>query len=193
MLEEIKRLVGERNKVKEHINMEGFSQEGDFIKEPVDEFEEMDILNARIGSGDEPFVEFALINPKLNKSIKKPIYIGVPQGEEGPIPHIHVYHDSSRSVRRCSFIRLDKAEYSSHHNVVRLPRELQKSFLEVLTTIWPNYHVTEKSGKDRPATGYEAAVDFWLDTQEPAKNIKFEIDEKTGIWIMPPYDKLFKK
>ena len=48
------------------------------------------------------------INPKMQKnwSMKAVIY----DNNEGPIPHIHVYHDADHS--KCSYVRLDKPEYS---------------------------------------------------------------------------------
>jgi len=137
--------------------------------------------------------EMAQINPKMNRSIKVPIHLFVPQGDEGPIPHMHVYHDKHLSSKKCSYIRLDKAEYSPHHDMVPLPRELHESFFMVLKNTWEKYNVTEKNGTVRLATGYEAAVDLWCDTHDVPDNIVFEVNAKTGLWIMPPYQNLFKK
>ena len=129
------------------------------------------------------------INPSWNKSAKNPIYIFVFQRDEGPIPHMHVYHDKELNMRKCSFIRLDKAEYSPHHDIIPLPGYLEQSFIDVMTSILPRKSDGEPSG----TTGYQAAVDTWLATFGFAKDIHIDVDEDTGLWIMPPYQELFKK
>jgi hypothetical protein len=140
--------------------------------------------------------EMAKINPGLHKQIMAQdgfIYVSVPQGNEGPIPHIHVYHTKSLNTKECSFIRLDKAEYSEHHDIIRLPERLQASFLKIMESTWPKYNVTEKNGTIRHATGYEAAVDTWIDTHDIAPGISFKKDPETGVWIMPSYRELFRR
>jgi hypothetical protein len=139
--------------------------------------------------------EMAKINPPLHKRIMDRIgfiYVSVPQGDEGPIPHMHIYHDRSLDNKKCSFIRLDKAEYSPHHPMVPLPDKLRSSFMEIMRSIWPNYSV-EVNGKMEVATGYEAAVDTWIETHGLADSIEFNRDRVTGRWIMPPYEELFKR
>jgi len=155
------------------------------------EFKKMKEMFTLEAPSTEMFIEMAQINPKLSKSIKRPIYIGVPQGREGPIPHAHVYHNSSLNKKECSFIRLDIPEYSPHHDKIPLPRELEKSFISVLREEWPKYNITEKDGTTRAATGYEAAMDMWIDSNGLADNIVLNIDEETGVWIMPDYYELF--
>ena len=143
----------------------------------------------------EYIMEMAKINPQLHKKLLNTvgfIYVSVPQGNEGSIPHMHIYHDKSLNIKKCTFLRLDKAEYSPHHPVLELPSNLQKCFLEIMTSVWSNYHIKEKNGTSRAATGYEAAVHTWISTHDLADSIKFKVDDKTGIWIMPPYNELFK-
>jgi len=142
----------------------------------------------------EYLVEMAKINPPLHRKILDTtgfIYVSVPQGSEDSVPHLHVYLDKSINDKNCSFIRLDKAEYSPHHDIIKLSRKLVDSFMSIMTGIWSKHYVREKDGTIRSATGYEAAVDIWIDTHGIDDGITFEIDESTGIWIMPPYQDLF--
>jgi hypothetical protein len=62
---------------------------------------------------DNYLVEMAVINPKLCKQLA--IQVEVEQRDDGPIPHLHVYHDHTRNPKKCSYIRLDKCAYSEHH------------------------------------------------------------------------------
>jgi len=117
----------------------------------------------------------AQINPQLCEKLT--IRVDVVQGGEGPIPHMHVYHDKTLNSKKCSYVRLDKAEYSTHHkDNVPLPSKLKKQFLKVMDTIWPKYIIETSTGY-RPATGYEAAVGTWVDTYEHGDYSKFNLDE----------------
>lgn len=129
----------------------------------------------------------AIINPTLCKS--KTIQVELEQTSEGPVPHLHVYHDKTRNPKSCSYVRLDKAEYSPHHKDSQpLPRELKEEFIEVMTEPWSK-HVVETVSGTRTATGYEAAVGIWAETYEDDNFSKFEIDED-GELVMPDYSKL---
>lgn len=131
----------------------------------------------------------ALINPRLCKS--RTILVEVEQLDEGPIPHVHVYHDKTRDPKRCSYIRLDKAEYLTHHGGskgIPFPPNLKKEFIEVMNSPWER-HLIETSSGIRPATGYEAAVLIWEDTYEDGSLDKFEVDEE-GKLIIPDYGRL---
>jgi hypothetical protein len=165
----------------------------------VDDGEEVIICEDNIekfsSSDDDDYITvMAKINPPLHRRILNRIgfiCVSVPQGEEGPIPHMHIYHDRSLNDKRCSFIRLDKAEYSPHHPIVPLTNKLQSSFMEIMRSIWSNHHI--RVNKELiEATGYEAAVDTWIETHGLADSIEFKRDLATGHWIMPPYEELFK-
>ena len=96
----------------------------------------------------------AIVNPRLCKNMT--IQIEVDQRDEGPIPHMHVYHDKTRNPKKCSYIRLDKAEYSQHHGYnLPLPAKLKKEFIEVMNSPFRKY-----------SSGYEYAVETWADTYE---------------------------
>lgn len=130
----------------------------------------------------------AVINPKLCKQLT--IQVEIEQRDEGPIPHVHVYHDKTRNPKKCSYVRLDSAAYSVHHkdNMV-LPDKLKAEFVKVMTSPWPK-HLVHTSNGDRHLTGYEAAVDTWVDTFEDAGDYsKFQLDEN-GKLIPPDYTQL---
>ena len=129
----------------------------------------------------------AIVNPNLCKS--KTIQVEVEQTNKGPIPHMHVYHDKTRNRQKCSYVRLDKAEYSTHHREgLPLPRNLKKEFIEVMSSPWPKHVVDDVTGQ-RTATGYEAAVGIWVETFEGNDMSKFSLDT-SGSLICPDYSKL---
>ncbi len=129
----------------------------------------------------------ALINPQFSKGLS--IKAEVVQGGEGPVPHIHVYHDKNGEV--CSYVRLDKPEYASHHkNGAKLSRKQLKELISLLEEMWTGYIIKSPTGF-RPATGYEAAVYIWADTYEGGKLDKFNLDED-GELIVPDYSILNK-
>ena len=129
----------------------------------------------------------AIINPEAcnNSSIQ----IELEQRNEGPIPHLHVYLDSTRNPNNCAYIRLDKAEYAPHHKSIKLNKQQKKEFISIMTLPWSR-HITISiydSDISRPATGYEAAVDTWIETY--GETISFNYDEE-GFLIMPDYTML---
>lgn len=147
------------------------------------------IHEPRYLTDDAPIVAMATINPQLCKEFG--IDVEVEQRNEGPIPHLHVYHDRARNPDKCSYIRLDKAEYSDHHKKpsIPLPRKLKKEFIEIMETEWPKQVHVSPNGSMRVATGYEAAVDTWVDTYEQGDYSKFTVDQN-GDPVMPDYSQL---
>ena len=122
----------------------------------------------------------ALINPPLTKQTS--ILIEVFQQNEGPIPHVHVFHDKSRNPKKCSVVRLDRPEYSTHHkDVIRMPKNVKDEFIKIMTSEWPKHIVENPDGTYRPATGYEAAVDIWADTYEDGSYAKFPTDSEGNL------------
>lgn len=129
----------------------------------------------------------ALINPLMSNNLT--IRAEIEQRDEGPIPHIHVYHDRTRNPGKCSYIRLDKVAYSEHHKPnLPLPKNLLEEFTSLMTELWTGYIIKTPSGY-RPATGYEAAVYIWADTYESGSLDKFNLDE-SGELISLDYSKL---
>ena len=131
-------------------------------------------------------VAMSIINPQFCKNHS--IQIELEQSDEGPIPHVHVYHDHTRNPKKCSYVRLDKAEYSEHHPVVKLPRKAKREFIDCMKSSWGKQYILSIDGDVRVATGYEAAVNIWVDTYEDDYS-KFNLDEN-GIPIMPDYENL---
>ena len=125
----------------------------------------------------------AVINPKMSKQLT--IRAEVVQGGEGEIPHIHVYHSPARNPRECSYIRLDKPEYSPHHKGFKNKPLTKKQFIELMTALWDK----EIPGVGHISmTGYEGAVNIWVDTYEDDYS-KFTIDTEGHI-VMPDYTQL---
>lgn len=118
------------------------------------------------------------INPRLCRKIR--IQVEVEQRGEGNIPHVHVYHDSTRNPKKCSYIRLDVPEYCKHHSVNILTPELKSQFIQVMTSPWESQIIKTSEGY-RPATGFEAAVKIWADTYEDGSLEKFQLDENGDI------------
>ena len=137
----------------------------------------------------EPIVAMSTINPQMCKQFG--IEVEVEQRNEGPIPHLHVYHDRSRNPKRCSYIRLDKAEYSDHHEQpsAPLPKKVKDKFIQIMNSPWPKQLKQLADGTVRPATGYEAAVDTWVDTYEEGDYSKFTQDTE-GNLVCPDYSRL---
>lgn len=133
-----------------------------------------------------PIEAMCIINPKMCKQLA--IQVEVEQRNEGPVPHVHVYHDKTRNPKRCSYVRLDKADYCTHHKVVKLPKGLNDEFIQLMTSVWER-HVYISNSETRQATGYEAAVDTWVETFEDGDYGKFNLDSD-GNLIMPDYSEL---
>lgn len=129
--------------------------------------------------GTQYIEAMASINPQLCEN--KTILVEVEQRNEGPIPHLHVYHDKTRNPKKCSYIRLDKAEYSKHHkDGKKLNDKLKREFIEVMNEPWKK-HIIETPTGYRAATGYEASVEIWSDTYEHGSLDKFPTDSEGNI------------
>ena len=125
-------------------------------------------------------VEMAIINPNLCKQLE--IQVEIEQRDEGPIPHLHVYHDKTRNPRKCSYIRLDKCAYSEHHKTnIPLPKPLKKQFVELMNTVVKRQFLEDENGEPYHPTGYQLAVWIWSTTYEDESLNKFELDENGRI------------
>lgn len=131
--------------------------------------------------------EMAIINPRYCKN--HTLQVEIEQNNEGPIPHMHVYHDKTRNPRKCSYVRLDKAEYSPHRDLVPLPKNIKEQFIEVMNSINPNQVMLDVNGNYHAANGYQSAVQIWAETFENGCLDKFNLDE-SGLIIPINYDKL---
>ena len=147
------------------------------------------IYNAPYMEDGAPIVAMATINPSLCKQLG--IEVEVEQRNEGPIPHLHVYHDSTRDPRKCSYVRLDEGTYSNHHKKKspKMPRKVKDAFICVMESRWERQVHISPSGNMRVATGYEGAVDTWVDTYENGDYSKFQLDMEVDP-VMPDYSNL---
>jgi len=134
-----------------------------------------------------PIVAMSVINPQFCRN--HTVQVELEQRDEGPIPHLHVYHDHTCNPKKCSYVRLDKAEYSPHHPVIALPKNVKQEFIECMSKPWTKQYIASINGDIQIATGYEAAVSIWVDTYEGGSYSKFNLDEN-GIPIMPNYEEL---
>lgn len=130
----------------------------------------------RVYNENQSLCEMAIINPKLCNQLT--IQVEVEQRNEGPIPHVHVYHDKTRNPKNCSYIRLDKCAYSEHHKDNKpLTRKLKSQFIELMDTIYTGHFIVDNDGNPHLATGYQIAVQTWSETFEDGNLSKFELDE----------------
>lgn len=140
-----------------------------------------------------PIYGMALINPQLQKNTT--IEVELYQKNEGNIPHIHVYTDKSN--KHCALVRLDSAEYSHHHDNnhsenCTLNRNEIEELVEILSSPWSKHAIQLDDGSFKIATGYEAAVQMWVDAfGEPVGDYAITYDE-SGLPVMPDYTKLNK-
>lgn len=142
----------------------------------------------------EPIMAMAIINPRLCKT--KSIRVELVQSGEGNKAHVHVYWNGGA----VSYVDLTACKYAEHHHEkkgVPLNRKTRDEFVEIMSSIWDNYalqlFVLDDNGEPTnetyftKATGYEAAVQIWMDTY--GNDIRFKL-EKNGRPIMPDYSQL---
>ena len=142
----------------------------------------------------EPIMAMATINPQLCKT--KSIRVEVVQGGEGDKAHVHVYWNDGN----VSYIDLTAPIYAEHHHKkkgVPLTRKKRDEFVDIMSKVWKKYAVElyklDSSGNPtdetyyEPATGYEAAVQVWVDTYGEDDRFRYE---KDGRPIMPDYTNL---
>lgn len=138
---------------------------------------------------EEYLVEMAIINPSECNQLT--IQVEIEQRNEGPIPHLHVYHDKTRNKKKCSYIRLDELDYAPHHIRIPLPRKLKKQFIYLMNLPADEY-MKDKNGNIVELNGYQSAVRIWANTFENKDLSKFNLDEN-GIPITLDYKKLPSK
>ena len=130
----------------------------------------------------ERLVEMAIINPKLSKRMK--IQVEVEQRNEGPIPHVHVYHDHTRNLRKCSYVRIDTPKYSTHHGkdkIIYLDRKLKEEFIEIMESKVEGVAIMNSKGEFYNPTGYQFAVYTWSQTFEDGDLSRFKLDSNGEI------------
>lgn len=137
---------------------------------------------------DNNLCEMAIINPKACKHLT--IQVEVEQRDEGPIPHLHVYHNKERNPMNCSYVRLDDCSYSHHHKTGKpLPDKLKRQFIELMNAPCPNYVMYDNEDNMYPVTGYQAAVLIWADTYRNGDLSCFKLDDN-GLIVQMDYSSL---
>lgn len=140
----------------------------------------------RVVKHKEVIVCMAIINPVLCKNSS--IEIEVEQMNEGPIPHLHVYLDKTRNPKNCAYVRLDKAEYESHHVSKEFSKKKKREFLSIMEAKWDLHFIRSKTTDSiKEASGYEAAVQTWIETY--GETLPFTYDAE-GYPVMPNYNSL---
>lgn len=140
----------------------------------------------RVIVGSQDIFAMSIINPRMCKQLS--IQVEVEQRDEGPIPHLHVYLDKTRNPKNCAYVRLDRAEYAPHHDSTPLSRSQKREFLNLMNTVVPKaYTLSVVTGEERHATGYQNAVETWIETF--GDTVQFNYDDE-GFLIMPDYSSL---
>ena len=157
-----------------------------------------DELEARTVNASEYIYAMATINPQLNNQHTSRVFIAE-QNEGKNKPHMHVEFEGKRGRTVTAYVSLTEAAYSDHHRYgVMMTPKVKEEFLNVMTTLWMKHHVEENVYDEKgeptgqtqlvPATGYEAAVQIWMDTWDPGSEARYQWDDKTGRAIMPNYE-----
>ena len=135
---------------------------------------------------DEPLIEMAIINPKMCKNLS--IQVEIEQRDEGPVPHFHVYLDNTRNKKNCAYVRIDEADYCTHHKDGKtLNKKQKKEFIDLMKSDSGKF-LADNNGNPVRATWYQIAVSIWVETYEDDYS-KFNLDSR-GIPVMPNYNNL---
>ena len=117
--------------------------------------------------GEQDNLCLALINPRLCKKLS--IKVAVEQHDtKTAVPYLHVFLDNTWNLKNCAFIRLDKPEYVPEKNSKRLSTKQKEELIYILTR-----ECIDKSNI-KAATGYETAVQTWIDTYEGNNKIQYD-------------------
>lgn len=130
----------------------------------------------------------ALINPRLCKKLS--IKVAVEQHDtKTAVPYLHVFLDNTWNLKNCAFIRLDKPEYVPEKNSKRLSTKQKEELIYILTRECNGNWIASIIDKSniKAATGYETAVQTWIDTYEGNNKIQYD---KNGFPVMPDYTRL---
>lgn len=138
--------------------------------------------------GEQDNLCLALINPRLCKKLS--IKVAVEQHDtKTTVPYLHVFLDNTWNLKNCAFIRLDKPEYVPEKNSKRLSTKQKEELIYILTRECNGNWIASIIDKSniKAATGYETAVQTWIDTYEGNNKIQYD---KNGFLVMPDYTKL---
>ena len=139
-------------------------------------------MNAK--NQDSSTYAMVIINPKLCKRLS--IQVEIEQENKTPVPYFYIYHDKTINPKKCSYVRLDKADYAPHHDRIYLTKTQKDEFIKVMTSVWSMPRNKET------LRGYDRAVDIWIDTfvDDEEKALKKFNSDSNGAYIMPDYKQL---
>ena len=102
---------------------------------------------------------------------------------------MHVFLDHTWNLKQCAFIRLDKPEYVPQKNSIKLSTKQKEELIYILASEYNGNWIASIVDKSniKAATGYEAAVQTWIDTYEENNKIQYD---RNGFPVMPDYTKL---
>lgn len=150
-------------------------------------------------TAEEFFKEMAEIYPKYNvdHNIKSGRFkVCIFEGNEGDIPHVHVYYEqkgdkNQRNIKTVAYICLATPEYASQHQKETkvLNTYERKDLATFFSTEIPNSYGKDINGNFYQKTCWQSCVEHWI-AENPGSEKCFEMDKKTGLYIMPDYTKL---
>lgn len=92
------------------------------------------------------------------------------------VPYLHVFLDNTWNLKNCAFIRLDKPEYVPEKNSKRLSTKQKEELIYILTRECNGNWIASiiDNSNIKAATGYETAVQTWIDTYEGNNKIQYD-------------------
>lgn len=92
------------------------------------------------------------------------------------VPYLNVFLDNTWHLKNCAFIRLDKPEYVPEKNSKRLSTKQKEELIYILTRECNGNWIASiiDNSNIKAATGYETAVQTWIDTYEGNNKIQYD-------------------
>ncbi|MCD7764177.1 MAG: hypothetical protein LUI14_13525 [Lachnospiraceae bacterium] len=160
----------------------------------------LEYLEEKLDSEGENLLTYSSsrINPRMcdkyniNIEIEQRISEDELRNFPGSIPHMRICLDLSENPKQYAYIRLDKPEYLPECQSADISKK-KAAIIDVLSSPWHRYLMqSHNTNQVRTATGYEAAVNIWIDTYSDNNMFSdavFQYDEN-GFPVMPDYSLL---
>lgn len=159
--------------------------------------------SVNINNVDDFFVEMAEIYPNYNTHYnvggKVSFRMCVVQGDEGPVPHVHIYYNNKGDknhgkVKTVAYVCLGKNEYAPQHEdeTKVLSSKERKALVAFFNTKVPEIYGKDKNDNVYQLTCWQYAVRIWDDSYGEKYGMKqyFEVDEETGLYKMPDFSNI---
>ncbi len=157
----------------------------------------LDYLDDKLGTVKRNYCT-AKINPRLCKEYNIDIEIEQRLSEDEladfpvSIPHLKICLDVSATPKQYAYLRLDKPEYLPKTKSADIGKK-KAAIIDVLSSPWQHYLIrSQHTNRARAATGYDAAVEIWIDTYSDNNKFSkgvFRFDDD-GVAVMPDYSLL---